>query len=404
MADTDETPRDPVRAPALRDFRVHATDAQLEDLARRLAATRWPTPVSDERDGFALGTSRPWLEALVDYWRDGFDWRAQEDWLAAKLPSQLARVRGIDLHFSRVHAELAPTSARSAVRPLPLLLLHGWPSSYVEMHRLVEPLTRPAAHGAPGAPAFDVVVASIPGHGFSGAPCDPRFGADEAADLLCELMVDVLGYPRFGVHGGDRGAFVAAGLGHRHPAHVAGLHLSLPLGIPAPIESRPAEESAWLESSARWQAEEGGYSAIQSTRPRTLAYGLSDSPVGLAAWILEKFCAWSDCGGDPLRVFDRDELLTNVMIYWLSGSIGSSIQYYFAHRAAPPSAMRPVRIEVPTGVILCAKETWRPPRSAVERKFPLRRWTEVDRGGHFAALEVPEVVVEELRGFFGGLG
>ncbi|MBK7952311.1 MAG: epoxide hydrolase [Deltaproteobacteria bacterium] len=388
---------------ALRDFRVRASEAELDDLARRLAATRWPTPVSDEREGFGLGTSRPWLEALVAYWRDGFDWRTQEDWLAAKLPSQLARIRGLDVHFSRIRAEAPGNAAAMAgPRPLPLLLLHGWPSSYVEMHRLVEPLTRPAANGAPSAPAFDVVVASIPGHGFSGAPRDPRFGADEAADLLCTLMVDVLGYDRFGVHGGDRGAFVAAGLGHRHPAHVEGLHLSLPLGIPAPLEARPAAETAWLESSARWQAEEGGYSAIQSTRPRSLAYGLTDSPVGLAGWILEKFCAWSDCDGDPLNVFDRDELLTNVMIYWLSGSIGSSIQYYHAHRVAPPSAMRPVRIEVPTGVLLCAKETWRPPRSAVERKFPVVRWTEVDRGGHFAALEVPDVVVEELRAFFGG--
>lgn len=396
---TDSAPRDF----DLRAFRVRASDAQLDDLARRLAATRWPEPVSDGSDGFGLGTSRPWLEALVAYWRDGFDWRAREDWLEAKLPSQLARIRGIDIHFSRIRAEIPASSTPPSARPMPLLLLHGWPSSYVEMHRLVDPLAHPTTHGASAAPAFDVVVASIPGHGFSGAPRDPRFGADEAADLLCELMVGVLGYERFGVHGGDRGAFVAAGLGHRHPAHVAGIHLSLPLGIAAPLEVRPAAESAWLESSARWQAAEGGYSAIQSTRPRTLAYGLTDSPVGLAAWILEKFCAWSDCGGEPLRVFDRDELLTNVMIYWLSGSIGSSIQYYYAHRMAPPAAMRPVRIEVPTGVLLCAKETWRPPRSAVERKFPVVRWTEVDRGGHFAALEVPEVVVEELRGFFGGL-
>ncbi|MBY0400370.1 epoxide hydrolase 1, partial [Myxococcota bacterium] len=381
----------------LRDFRVHATDAELDDLARRLAATRWPEPISDGSEGFGLGTSRPWLESLVAYWRDGFDWRAREDWLAKTLPSQLARVRGIDLHFSHIRGEATRAANAAGAEPLPLLLLHGWPSSYVEMHRLVAPLTRPSAHGASGAPAFDVVVASIPGHGFSGIPRDPRFGSDEAADLLCELMVDVLGYERFGIHGGDRGAFVGAGLAHRHPAHVAGLHLALPLGIAAPPDERPAAETAWLESSARWQAEEGGYSAIQSTRPRSLAYGLTDSPVGLAGWILEKFCVWSDCGGDPLNTFDRDELLTNVMIYWLSGSIGTSIQYYHAHRVAPPAAMRPVRIEVPTGVVLCAKETWRPPRSAVERKFPVLRWTEVDRGGHFAALEVPEVVVEELR-------
>src|SRR5690606_12040879 len=218
------------------------------------------------------------------------------------------------------------------------------------------------------------------GHGFSSASRDPYFGADEAADVLRHLMVEVLGYDRFGVHGGDRGAFVATGLAHRHAEHVAGIHLSLPLAIAAPPESRPAAEQAWLDSVARWQAEEGGYSAIQSTRPRTLAYALADSPVGLAAWIVEEFFAWGDCDNDPFEVFDRDDLLTNVMIYCLSGSIGSSMQDSWAHRHAPPAAMRPVRIEVATGVLLCPKETWRPPRSAVERKFPVTRWTEPARG------------------------
>ena len=195
---------------------------------------------------------------------------------------------------------------------------------------------------------------------FSSAPADPRFGADDAADVLRDLMVDVLGYERFGVHGGDRGAFVATGLGHRHPAHVAGIHLSLPLGIPLPAGERSREEQAWLDETARWQAVEGAYAAVQSTRPLSLAYGLTDSPVGLAGWIIEKWRAWSDCDGDVERVFTRDELLTNVMIYWLTGSIGSSMQYYWAHRAAPPVALRPERIEVPTGIALCPREVTRP--------------------------------------------
>lgn len=377
-----------------RAFAIRASAARLEDLARRLSGVRWPEMARDPADGWGLGTNRSWLEALVAYWRDGFDWRAREDWLEERLPSRLASVRGLDVHFS-----LRP--ARTSGRPaLPLLLLHGWPSSFVEMHRLVGPLCDPASHGAEAADAFDVVVASIPGHGFSSASPDPYFGADEAADVLRDLMVEVLGYDRFGVHGGDRGAFVAAGLGHRHAAHVAGIHLSLPLAIAAPPEARPADEQAWLDAVARWQAEEGGYSAIQSTRPRTLAYGLTDSPVGLAAWIVEKFFAWGDCENDPFEVFDRDDLLTNVMIYWLSGSIGSSMQYYWSHRHAPPAAMRPVRIEVPTGVLLCPKETWRPPRSAVERKFPVTRWTEPARGGHFPALEIPDALVAELQAFF----
>jgi len=392
--------RAPVRS---RPFEIHATDAELDDLQRRLSAARWPE-LAGVDDGWSLGTDRDWLESLVAYWRDGFDWRAREAWLAERLPSRIARVRGVDLHYCLIPARTGtpgsgprPADARA---PMPLLLLHGWPSSFVEMHHLVEPLADPGSHGGAAADAFDVVVASIPGHGFSGMPRDPRFGSDEAADLIRDLMVDVLGYERFGVHGGDRGAFVATGLAHRHPRHVAGIHLSLPLAIPAPPETRPADETAWLESSARWQTLEGGYSAIQSTKPRTLAFALNDSPVGLAAWILEKFRAWSDCDGDPLTVFDRDDLLTNVMIYWLSGSIGTSTQYYHAHRVAPPAAMRPVRVEVPTGVILCPKETWRPPRGAVERKFPVTRWTEPARGGHFPALEIPETVVMELREFF----
>jgi len=373
-------------------FEIRASDEALGDLRRRLAATRWPDA---PQPGWGLGTDAAWLRELVAWWQQGFDWRRQEAWLAAVLPGERVRVRGIDLHFSRVRAR-APGA-------LPLLLLHGWPSCPVEFHKIAAPLADPEAHGGAREDAFDVVVASLPGHGFSSAPRDPHYGADDAADCLRDLMVDVLGFERFGAHGGDRGAFVATGLAHRHPEHVAGIHLSLPLGIPAPAGERPVEESAWLEAVARWQAEEGGYSAIQSTRPLSLAYGLGDSPVGLAAWILEKWCAWSDCGGDPLRCFTRDELLCVVMVYWLTGSIGPSMQYYWAHRHAPPAALRPVRIEVPTGIALFPREVMRPPRSAVERKCRLTRWTELARGGHFPALEAPEELTREIRACFRAL-
>ena len=214
-------------------------------------------------------------------------------------------------------------------------------------------------------------------------------------------MVDVLGHTRFAVHGGDRGAFVATSLAHRHPEHVVAIHQTLALGLP---DSPPSEaERVWLTETAAWSAEEGGYSAIQSTRPLSLAYGVGDSPVGLAAWICEKFRDWSDCDGDPLTVFSRDELLTNVMIYWLSGCFYASARYYWAHRASPPAATRPVRIEVPTGICLFPREVMRPPRSAVARKYDLRHWTEPERGGHFAALEAPELLATDIRRFLRAL-
>ncbi len=378
MPAADDAPRERPRP-----FAYRAPHWALDDLRRRLAATRWPQPAGA---GWQLGTDAAYLRDLVAYWTDGFDWRRQEAWLDSVMPGQRVRIGRLDVHFSLIRGRGA--------RPFPLLLLHGWPSSFVEMHRLLAPLTEARDD------AFDVVVASLPGHGFSSAPHDPRFGADDAADVLRDLMVDVLGYQRFGVHGGDRGAFVATGLAHRHPRHVAAIHLSLPTGIPAPAGERSAEEQAWLDETARWQAHEGGYAAVQSTRPLSLAYGLTDSPVGLAAWIVEKWRAWSDCGGDVERAFTRDDLLTNVTIYWLTGSIGSSMQYYWAHRHAPPVALRPERIEVPTGVALFPKEVMRPPRSAVARKYALVRWTEMPRGGHFPALEAPDDLVRELRAFF----
>lgn len=370
-------------------FEIRASDAELADLARRLDAIRWPEP---EESGWGFGTDPAWLRELVAYWRSDFDWRAREDWLASVLPGQRARVRDVDLHFSQIPGR--------GPRPFPLLLLHGWPSSFVEMHKIVGPLSDPAAHGGEAEDAFDVVVGTLPGHGFSTAMPDPLHGADEMADCFRDLMVEVLGFDRFGAHGGDRGAFVTTGLGHRHPQHTVAIHQNLPMGIAAPENERTPAEARWLADVARWQAEEGGYSAEQSTRPLSLAYGLADSPVGLAGWICEKFHAWSDCGGDPLTRFSRDELLTIVMIYWLSRSIYPSMRCYRAHRQAPPAAVRPERIEVPTAVAIFPGEVMRPPRSAVERKYRLARWTEMASGGHFPALEEPEALVGDLRAFF----
>lgn len=368
---------------------IAVPEAVLEDLKQRLSRVRWPAVLGP---GWELGTDPDYLRELVDYWRDGYDWRAQERALEQALPSHRARVAGLDLHFALRKGE--------GPDPLPLLLLHGWPGSHCEFSKVAGPLADPAAHGGDRLDAFDLVVPSLPGHGFSQAPEDPFFNADDAADVLRTLMVEVLGYARFGAQGGDRGAFTAASLGHRHPEHVVGIHLNMATGIPAPPESRSGEETRWLEGQARWFQEEAGYSAIQSTRPQTLAYGLSDSPVGLAGWIVEKWKVWSDSGDDIEACFSKDELLTNVMLYWVTGSIHASVRQYAAHRRRPPAAMRPERIEVPTAIADFPKEPVRVPRSAALRKFDLVQWSEMPRGGHFAAMEQPEALVQDVRRFF----
>lgn len=381
--------RDRIEKSKARRDPIEVDAAGLEDLARRLASVRWPEAT---RDDWELGTSASYLRELVEYWMDGFDWRARVEALEAVLPSYRVPVGGLDLHFA-YRAGRGPD-------PFPLLLSHGWPGSHFEMSKVAGPLADPEAHGGDPRDAFDLIVPSLPGHGFSSAPEDPFFGADEAADAMRELMVDVLGYSRFGAQGGDRGAFVSASLGHRHPEHVAGIHLNMVTGIPAPEAERPPEETAWLEAQARWQRDGAGYSEIQGTRPQTLAFALSDSPVGLASWIVEKWRAWSDCEGDVERRFTKDELLTNVMIYWVTGTIHASMRQYAGHRSRPPAAVRPVRIDVPTGVADFPKEVVRAPRSAVERKFDLVQWTEMSSGGHFAAMEEPAALVEDVRAFF----
>lgn len=376
-------------APRARPAPIHTSEEVLRDLGERLSRVRWPEGAGN---GWDFGSDPGYLRELVQYWRSGFDWRACERRIEEALPSHRARVRGIDLHFA-----LRPGRGP---KPFPLLLLHGWPSSHFEMIKVAGPLAEPSLHGGDAHDSFDLVIPSLPGHGFSAAPSDPLFGADDAADVLRELMVDVLGHRRFGAQGGDRGAFVSTSLAHRFPENVAGIHLNLASGIAAPPEGRSAEERHWLESIARWRETEGGYAAIQSTRPLTLAYALSDSPVGLASWIVEKWRAWSDCEGDVERRFTKDELLTNVTIYWITGSILASIRYYAAHRLRPPAAMRSERIDVPTAVADFPKEIFRVPRSAVERKYRLVQWTEMASGGHFAALEEPEALALDVRRFF----
>jgi pimeloyl-ACP methyl ester carboxylesterase len=283
---------------------------------------------------------------------------------------------------------------------MPLLLLHGWPGSFAEMYKVAPLLADPGAHGGDPRDAFDVIVPSLPGHGLSDAVLQPGFGADECSDVMRALMTDVLAIPRFGAQGGDRGAFVSAGLGHRHADAVLGIHLNLAGGIPGSGDELTDAERQWLAEQQAWFAEEGGYIAIQGTRPQTLGFALNDSPVGLLAWIVEKWRAWSDCNGDVESCFTKDELLTNATVYWVTQTIRSSMHYYYEHRVNPPAAVRPVRIDVPTGIAMFPVEVMHVPQTAVARKYDVRRWTEMPAGGHFAAMEQPDALVAEVRDFF----
>jgi len=286
--------------------------------------------------------------------------------------------------------------------PLPLILSHGWPGSVWEFHKIIPMLTDPARFGGDARDAFTVVAPSLPGYGFSFAPGQARFGITEIADAWAQLMTDVLGYGRFAAQGGDWGGFITSRLGAAYPERLAGIHvnlLSLRRDLPRPEKPTP-EERVYLDQLGAWLREETGYQWIQGTKPQTLAYGLTDSPAGLAAWIVEKFRTWSDCGGDVERRFSKDELLTNVMLYWVTGAIGSSFWPYYARYHAPWPIADGQRIEVPTAYADFPKEIIRPPRSWAERVYNIKRWTVMPSGGHFAALEEPTLLAEDIRAFF----
>lgn len=376
-------------------FRLAVPDAGLADLRDRLARTRLPeTPPGEP---WATGTDPAFMREVIAHWRERFDWRAQEARLNA-FPQFRVRLSGIDLHYLHVPGVRAP----GAPEPLPLLLSHGWPGSVFEFLDVIPKLTDPARFGGDPADAFTVVAPSLPGYGLSFAPGQPRFAVDDIARTFHALMTGVLGYGRFGAQGGDWGSFVTSILGAEFPDAVAGIHLNMmPVRRdPSVVASPTPEERRWLDELALFLKEETGYQWIQGTRPQTLAFGLADSPAGLAAWILEKFQRWTDCDGDPRNAVPLDTMLANVSLYWFTGAIGSSFWPYYARMHAP-WPIRDGSIGVPAGYVQFPKEILRPPRSIAERVYTdLRRWTEAPRGGHFAALEQPDVLVGEVRAFF----
>jgi pimeloyl-ACP methyl ester carboxylesterase len=378
-------------------FVAQTAPAVIEDLRARLRATRWPDAPQDA--GWSLGTDVGYLRELVGYWAEEFDWPAQEAALA-QLPRFRVPLGGLGIHF--VHARAAaPTGRAGSAGPvLPLVLSHGWPDSFWRYAKVIPLLTDPGAHGADPADAFDVVVPDMPGYGYSDRPAGPVLNSIDVAGLWAELM-RVLGYERFGAAGGDIGSHVSRYLGLDYPDRVVAVHRTdagPPVFTGDPADLTP-EERAWMETMAAWGAAEGAYSAMHRTKPQTAAVGLTDSPAGLAAWIVEKLRAWSDCDGDVERSFTKDEILTNVTIYWLTGTIGSSMRMYRANSAIPP-AQHARRVEVPSGFSLFPGDIGRPPRAWLERTSNLVRMTELPRGGHFAPFEEPELYAEELRAFF----
>lgn len=370
-------------------FEIHVDDAVLEDLRSRLARTRFPDQI--EGTGWEYGIAIDYLRDLVAYWRDAYDWRAEEARLN-ELAHYRTRIDGQSIHF--VHARAARPDA------FPLLLVHGWPGSIVEFLDVIPRLVEPEAHGGEAADAFHVVAPSLPGYGFSEPPRTRGWGVRRIAQAFAELMRR-LGYGRYGVQGGDWGAQVATRIGTLDPEHCAALHLNMPLARPpekpVPLDE---EEKADLAALAHFQREESGYALAQSTKPQTLGVALNDSPAGLLAWIVEKFRTWSDCDGHPETCFSRDRLLTNVMLYWVTQTITSSVRLYREHRLESAETPAPERVEVPTGVARYPKEVLRYPRSWVERHYQVTHWAVMPRGGHFAALEQPDAFVEDLRRFF----
>ncbi|MGH7299705.1 MAG: epoxide hydrolase family protein [Candidatus Rokuibacteriota bacterium] len=374
----------------IRPFAVDVAQATLDDLRDRLGRTRWPDEV--EGAGWDYGASLAYMRALVEYWRASFDWRVAERAMN-RVPHFRARVDGVGIHL--VHER------GRGPAPLPLLITHGWPSSFVEMLALIPLLADPGAHGGDPADAFDVIVPSVPGFGFSDRP-GRGMTRSRVAGLWVRLM-EGLGYARYAAHGNDIGAVINGWLAADHPERLIALHTLMPT-FPSPVigaDARPLTpaEEAFARLQDRWQREEGGYNLIQETRPQTLAYGLHDSPAGLAAWIAEKWLAWTGEAGDVARRFDRDLLLANVTLYWVTGTANASNRSYY-ERAREPRRITS-RITVPTGAALTTEPIQRPPRELAERSYAdIRRWVSLSRGGHFVAAEAPEVLAEELRAFF----
>jgi epoxide hydrolase len=382
MATTADTEIEP--------FRIAVPQADLDDLRDRLARTRWPDELPGV--GWSYGTPLGYLRELAEYWRTSYDWRRHEARLN-QLPQFTTTIDGANVHF--VHLRSPEADA------LPIVITHGWPGSIVEYLELYGPLADPRAHGGDPADAFHVVAPTIPGYGFSGPTRETGWNARRVASAFAALMAR-LGYERYGAHGGDWGARISREIGLVDPEHVAGVHVTSVPAQPSDedVATLTDEERARRERGRRFLADGSGYAQLQATRPQTLAYALTDSPAGQLAWIVEKFKEWTDSSERPEDAVDRDQLLTNVTLYWLTRTAGSSARLYYEAGHSGEWGATPVPSRVPTGVMAFPHEIALPIRRFAERTSNIVHWTEFDRGGHFAAMEEPDLVLGDVRAFF----
>lgn len=373
----------------MQPFQIDIPQQTIADLRERLRNTRWPDSLHEP--DWQLGTDIAYLKEITDYWQHTFDWQKQQEKLN-ELPHFTTEIDGFRIHFIYQKGK-GPS-------PVPLLLCHGWPDSFLRFQKLIPMLTDPVAHGGDAWDAFDIIVPSLPGFGFSDRPAEKKSFIAWTARLLHKLMTETLGYTRYAAHGGDVGSGLVERLGMTEPDSLIGIHL---LDIPywhlfaIQPDDLDAGEKQYLETGQNWQFTEGGYAIIQSTKPESLAFGLNDSPVGLAAWILEKFYRWSECNGNLENSYSKDELLNNITLYWATQTIRSSFTPYFDEDQTPPQME--AKIGVPTGVAIFPKDIIPAPRSFAERFYNVVRWTEMPRGGHFSAWEEPELLAAELRAF-----
>jgi pimeloyl-ACP methyl ester carboxylesterase len=368
-------------------FRIDVPESQLDDLRRRLAATRWPE--REVVDDWSQGIPLAYVQEVCRYWGSSYDWRAREARLNG-FDQFRTEIDGLGIHF--IHARSPHADA------LPLVITHGWPGSVVEFLKVIPALTDPEAHGGSAQDAFHVVAPSLPGYGFSDKPREPGWNVERIARAWAELMAR-LGYSRYVAQGGDWGSVVTSSIGQQDTAHCAGIHLNMPIAVPDPetMNDLSEREQSTLAGLAHYDEWDSGYSKQQSTRPQTLGYGLVDSPAGQAAWILEKFWSWTDCNGHPENAVGRNELLDNVMLYWINGNAASSARLYW--ESFRKTNLDPVAVA--TGCSIFPKEIIRTSRRWAEKRFTnLVYWNELDQGGHFAALEQPEAFVAELRACF----